>query len=176
MAREIGRHPDIIYVAFNAEEAGLAGSKEFVEGLREASWKRLHPGNGWLPKSCGFTENPLPFVQGVPTTGDFLGVVTNHDGLLDNILAGANTCNVPFIGLSVPDLAASIEAISTYSPHVLRSDHAPFWEKGIPAAMLTDTAEFRNPHYHQTTDTPDTLDYDFMAEVAKAVVGTIRRP
>jgi hypothetical protein len=33
--------------------------------------------------------------------------------------------------------------------------------------MWTDTSEFRNPHYHQPSDTPDTLDYEFMAEVAK---------
>jgi hypothetical protein len=48
-----------------------------------------------------------------------------------------------------------------------RSDHAPFWKAGIPAIMWTDTSEFRNPHYHRETDTPDTLDYDFMAEVTR---------
>jgi len=25
--------------------------------------------------------------------------------------------------------------------------------------MITDTAPFRNPHYHEPTDTPGTLDY-----------------
>jgi hypothetical protein len=28
-------------------------------------------------------------------------------------------------------------------------------------------AEFRNPHYHLPSDTPDTLDYDFMTGVTK---------
>lgn len=113
-------------------------------------------------------------MEGVSTIGDFLGVVTNDDALLDSILSGANTCCVPFVGLAIPDLAANITAVQTYSPHLLRSDHRPFWERGIPAAMLTDTSEFRNPHYHQATDTPETLDYNFMAEVAKAVVNIIR--
>ena len=48
-----------------------------------------------------------------------------------------------------------------------RSDHAPFWAKGVRALMWTDTAEFRNPHYHRPTDTPETLDAGFLADVAR---------
>lgn len=48
-----------------------------------------------------------------------------------------------------------------------RSDHAPFWEAGLASLMWTDTSEFRNPHYHRETDTPDTLDYDFLSHVAR---------
>jgi len=33
--------------------------------------------------------------------------------------------------------------------------------------MWTDTSEFRNPHYHRPTDTPDTLDYEFMRSVVE---------
>ena len=33
--------------------------------------------------------------------------------------------------------------------------------------MWTDTSEFRNPHYHLPSDTPDTLDYDFLTRVAQ---------
>ena len=62
------------------------------------------------------------------------------------------------------------EVIRQAAPNVLRSDHAPFWKAGIPALMWTDTAEFRNPHYHRESDTPDTLDYAFMAEVARILV------
>ncbi len=36
--------------------------------------------------------------------------------------------------------------------------------------MWTDTAEFRNPHYHRPTDTPETLDYDFLAGVTGLLV------
>jgi hypothetical protein len=41
--------------------------------------------------------------------------------------------------------------------------------------MLTDTSFLRNPNYHQATDTPDTLDYDRMAQVALGVAGALRR-
>jgi hypothetical protein len=39
--------------------------------------------------------------------------------------------------------------------------------------MLTDTANFRNPHYHSPSDTPETLDYDFLATVTHALVATV---
>lgn len=54
--------------------------------------------------------------------------------------------------------------------HLSRSDHAPFWQRGIPAVMVTDTAEFRNAHYHQPSDLPETLDYTRMAAVVEATL------
>jgi hypothetical protein len=41
--------------------------------------------------------------------------------------------------------------------------------------MVTDTSFFRNPHYHQPTDTPDTLDYLFLARVTLGVAAAVRR-
>lgn len=52
-----------------------------------------------------------------------------------------------------------------------RSDHSPYANAGIPAFMITDTAEFRNKNYHQVTDTIHTLNFDKMAEVVKGVYG-----
>ena len=54
------------------------------------------------------------------------------------------------------------------------SDNAAFWDEGYRALMLTDTSFFRNPHYHLPSDTPDTLDYEIMTEVAKGVAGAVR--
>jgi hypothetical protein len=45
-----------------------------------------------------------------------------------------------------------------------RSDHAPFWDVDVPALMITDTADYRNPQYHCAQSMPDALadiDYDF---------------
>ncbi|MCK4959960.1 MAG: M28 family peptidase, partial [Planctomycetes bacterium] len=49
------------------------------------------------------------------------------------------------------------------------SDHWSFWQYDYPAIMLTDTAPFRYPHYHQAEDTPDKLDYDRMARVVSGL-------
>ena len=56
-----------------------------------------------------------------------------------------------------------------------RSDHISFWEAGIPAIMITDTANFRNPNYHEPTDTPETLDYERLAAIVSATAVTIAR-
>ena len=52
-----------------------------------------------------------------------------------------------------------------FVPGVDFSDQWSFWQFGFPAVMVTDTAYLRNPNYHRPTDTPETLDYRFMAEV-----------
>ena len=50
-----------------------------------------------------------------------------------------------------------------------RSDHEPFWRRRIPAVLLTGTATLRSLHYHRSTDTPDTLDYARLAQVADSL-------
>jgi len=54
-------------------------------------------------------------------------------------------------------------AVPQHVPEIERSDHASFHRHGVPAVMATDGAEFRNRHYHQSSDTPDTLDPQFLA-------------
>jgi hypothetical protein len=51
------------------------------------------------------------------------------------------------------------------------SDHRSYWKFGFPAVMITDTSFYRNPNYHGAGDLPETLDYDFMAEVIRGVWG-----
>jgi Zn-dependent M28 family amino/carboxypeptidase len=58
-------------------------------------------------------------------------------------------------------------------PDTRRSDHTSFWEQGFPAVMLTDTANFRNPHYHRSTDTLDTLNLDFIASVTDGISAAV---
>ncbi|UBF23566.1 M28 family peptidase [Kovacikia minuta CCNUW1] len=60
-----------------------------------------------------------------------------------------------------------------FTPDVLRSDHAPFWAQNIGAVMVGDTANFRNPHYHQPSDTVETLDRTFFAGSAQRVVDAV---
>jgi Zn-dependent M28 family amino/carboxypeptidase len=56
--------------------------------------------------------------------------------------------------------------VAPWVGHFARSDHSEFWKLGVPAIQITDTANFRNPHYHGATDTPDTLDYRRIADIA----------
>ncbi len=176
VAKALGLRRDVMYVAFNAEEQNLAGSREFVKEMA-GEMKLLEQVHvlemvGYRDRRPNSQKNPLPMMIQAPTTGDFLAVVANQSGLVDHIIEAAESVTVPVVGLAIPP-GLSLNAIGQISPHLLRSDHAPFWEKGIPAVMWTDTSEFRNPHYHQPSDLPDTLDYEFMAEVGKVLAAVV---
>jgi Zn-dependent M28 family amino/carboxypeptidase len=55
-------------------------------------------------------------------------------------------------------------------PDTRRSDHAPFWDEGYKALMITDTANMRNPHYHKSSDRLETLDLEFLAHVCHGLI------
>jgi hypothetical protein len=55
------------------------------------------------------------------------------------------------------------------------SDNSSFWDQGYPTLMVTDTSFLRNPNYHTATDTPNTLDYDRMAQATLGVAGGVKR-
>jgi Zn-dependent M28 family amino/carboxypeptidase len=59
-------------------------------------------------------------------------------------------------------------------PKTRLSDHAPFWDQGYSAIMVTDTANMRNPHYHKPSDTIATLDLDFLMGVCEGLEMGIR--
>jgi len=74
-----------------------------------------------------------------------------------------NNLDLPVIKLCVP--------LNGYVlPAVRFSDHASFWDNGFKAVMITDSAFFRNPHYHLPSDTMDKLDYQFMAELVESLM------
>jgi hypothetical protein len=70
-----------------------------------------------------------------------------------------------------PDGRRGLLATALLPPliHLDRSDHAPFWGRGVPAMMLTTTAVFRNPRYHLEGDRVDTVDSKRVTSVAVAV-------
>jgi len=72
------------------------------------------------------------------------------------------------IGVVIAIYLGSGVGRQTPGPLVLAILGLAFWRAGIPALQLTDTADFRNPHYHAPTDTPDTLDYTFLSKVVRA--------
>jgi Zn-dependent M28 family amino/carboxypeptidase len=70
----------------------------------------------------------------------------------------------PSEGLAVPEILV---------PAIARSDNRSYWRAGFKAVMITDTAEFRNPHYHAAGDLPDTLDYPGFARVVMGLRGML---
>jgi hypothetical protein len=172
-ARLVARHSvgSVMIVFFNREEDGLIGSSEFVASLAEPPACRV--GEAHIFEMVGFRNRaagsqkmpsglPLPFA---PDVGDFLGLLANRDSnaISDDLMRLAARY-VPQFAVMALQIYFGIEKAL---PVLNRSDHAPFWRAGIPAIMWTDTSEYRNPHYHLPSDTPETLDYDFMDQVTR---------
>jgi hypothetical protein len=75
------------------------------------------------------------------------------------------------VRLEVPDRLKNAFA----ARNLQRSDHAPFWRRDVPAMMLTDTANFRNPRYHcaEGADSVDSIDPAFVAKVVETAAATV---
>ena len=160
----------LLFCAFNLEELNMIGSTYFAKKLKTARTKI----DAMISlEMVGYT-NSLPGSQKYPTglswlypdRGNFIGVIGNwnsHSLLRRFTRQMGRVPGLPVETLSVPGNGGLI-------PAVRLSDHAPFWDAGYPALMVTDTSFFRNPHYHRSSDTLDTLDLDFMAKVCEGVI------
>jgi hypothetical protein len=121
---------------------------------------------GMYSDAEGSQQYPWGFKSFYPSKGDFIAFIGNlgSRGLVrDAIHSFRASTNFPSEGSAVP---AAI-------PGVGWSDHWSFWEEGYPAIMVTDTAVFRNPNYHQPTDKLDTLDYDRTARVVHGLLRVV---
>ena len=101
-----------------------------------------------------------PFLLGLfyPDRGDYLAFVANLASrplLHAAISAFREQARFPSEGVAAPAII----------PGVDWSDQWSFWHHGVPALMLTDTAPYRYPHYHQESDAPDKVDYERLARV-----------
>lgn len=159
------------FIAFCLEEEDLLGSRAYVAHLTETR----KPVYGAIILECvgyasdeeGSQKIPPGVPIAVPTVGNFLAVIGNQtSAAVTAAVSQAMNSHVPVVPLVVPGNGELL-------PDTRRSDHMSFWEQGFPAVMLTDTANFRNPHYHRPTDTLETLNLDFMVSVANAVTAAV---
>lgn len=169
----------IEFVAFALEEVGLVGSTQYAseleaEGRDLVGMLSLEMIGHTCPAPCQ-TVLPdflpcLDVSDPVPNVGNFIAAIANDSSatLLTSLTAAAASY-VP----SLPVETAEVQGVGSCLPDSRRSDHAPFWDRGYRAAIVTDTANFRNVHYHQSTDTPATIDYAFAAQVTRAVVAMV---
>ncbi|HEY3306515.1 MAG TPA: M28 family peptidase [Candidatus Binatia bacterium] len=166
------RNP-VVYCAFNLEELNMIGSTHFAKrlkshGLRVAAMVSLEM-LGYTDSRPGSQKYPAGLGWFYPERGDFIGIIGNwRSASLLKSFAGAMR---QIAGLPVETL--TVLGSGFLVPQVRLSDHAPFWDLGYPALLLTDTAFMRNPHYHTSSDTIDTLDLEFMAKVCQGVVNGV---
>lgn len=164
-------HYPIRLIAFDLEEFGLEGSFHYATYLKENNQKlRLMLSLemlGYCSHEPHSQQYPSFFKYLYPNVGDFIALVGDVITIPEMWAMGRSLKNtVPcewlpagWRGYPVPDAQ--------------RSDHFCFWEQGYKAIMVTDTANMRNPHYHQPSDTFATLDLDFLTKVCHGLCETI---
>jgi Zn-dependent M28 family amino/carboxypeptidase len=162
---------------FNLEEQGMVGSSIYAHDiaprLRDAKEKIVLMLSldmlGYYRTEQGTQKTFIPEATGFksPKEGDFIAVVTT--------LRHRPACQdfVKRMRLAEPEAkVVSVDFLPALAD-LLRSDHAPFLGMGIPSMLITDTADYRNPHYHKPTDTPDTLDPERFTLTVKALAGAL---
>lgn len=109
---------------------------------------------------------PPPFRFFYPSTGNFVGFVgdTQSRSLLHAAIAAfRQSAQLPSEGVAAP----------RFIKDVRRSDHLAYWEAGIPALMVTDTANFRYAEYHTAADTIDVVDFDALTRVTEGLIAAV---
>ena len=188
-------HRTVILAAPDFEEIGLVGSRYLVSWLR----RRYRVRGAVVYDPIGYM-NPATGSQRVPSGIDLLypgqierlaqrgnpgdTVVTLYRRVSLGLVSEWARCLAASIGservlllrdpLDLPVIGPALFALPV-ARNFSRSDHVRFWQRGLPAIQVTNTANFRNPNYHRPTDTPATLDYVTLAAIVAATALLVER-
>ncbi|OIP42437.1 MAG: hypothetical protein AUK47_04385 [Deltaproteobacteria bacterium CG2_30_63_29] len=162
-------------IAFTNEEPPYFGTEDmgsaaYVASLDEAQRTSI---TAMLSLECmGFyseapgSQSYPPLVGSLyPDAGNFVAVV--GDLTASKLIAAVKK------ELANQNVAVESIAAPAFVPGIDWSDHAPFAAAGVPALMVTDTAIFRNPNYHEATDTLEKLDFKRLAALTHALEATV---
>lgn len=161
----------IRFVAFDLEEYGALGSTRYIEGgyAQNVTGALVMDLIGYSSDEPGSQKSIMG--MDFPDKGNFLFVAGNKNsmGLTQKIISFSHTNKIgnPF-GVLTPN-----DGVYFLSSVFMRSDHALLWYKGLPAVFFSDGANFRNPNYHKPTDTPSTLNRDFLKANTKLVAASL---
>lgn len=122
---------------------------------------------GYYSDDPGSQRYPWPVGLFYPERGNFVGFVGNFSSrplVREAIGIFRSSAMFPSEGAALPG----------WIPGVGWSDHWAFWELDYPAIMVTDTAVYRDPNYHQDSDVASNLNYGHMARVTLGLLDVIR--
>ena len=155
-AKNLGQFPtkrSALFIFFTAEEKGLLGSKYYVNHPLIPLNKMVYCFNS---DNAGYNDTTKATIFGMEKS-------TN----MELITKGA--------------AAAGLEAIQDPIPEqkiYTRSDHYHFAQKGVPSVLygvgVTAFDSVLMSTYHQASDNPETLDFDYLEKFFRAYVYTAR--
>jgi Zn-dependent M28 family amino/carboxypeptidase len=161
----------IRFVAFDLEEFGSIGSTRYVEAgyADDVVSAVVMDLIGYSLDVPGSQKD----VMGVdlPGTGNFICVIGNENSAAvaqQTILFSKNKNISNAVGVVAPG-----DGTYFLSSAFMRSDHGLLWFRGLPALFFTDGANFRNPHYHKSTDLPETINKEFLIANTRLVAASV---
>ena len=174
----------VIVACWDEEEQRLLGSEAYAQRALERgdqigavfvfetfAYYSEEPDSQQLPRGFELIfQDESAELAANDNRGDFIAIVGDESAseAIELIVSSAD-----MIDLSTVVLALSDQLLENPMLHDLqRSDHGSFWGIGVPAMMITDTANYRNPHYHcrEGEDSIDTLNHDFATQVIQSVL------
>jgi hypothetical protein len=167
----------VILVALSAEELpiggveGESGSSVFLDELLERNRTPFGMVSletmGFYSDEEGSQKYPVPLDRYYPSQGNFIAFVSDSTSRAFVRDFGGLFRQHAEIASQGATLPASLV------PDVLRSDHETYILRGIPGMMVTDTANFRVPDYHKSTDTVDKVNLENLARVVQGLIGAV---
>ncbi len=146
---------EVVCVALSGEEQGLLGAAACADIAAQEGWPIALMLNldmlGWQPPR---TNAPL---------------VIEYD---QGNVTPANDARARTFGLRAAVLAAEHTTLSTTHTDIWASDYMPFEARGFPAIGLFDGGT-DGSHYHTTSDTPDTVDYQRLEQATRLALAIV---
>lgn len=174
----------LIIAFWDQEESGLIGSAAWATQARERGMQILHtyvyemigyrdtrPQTQRMPKGLDWLyPSAKKFLEARNFAGDSIVLVGTDQTLMRDFADAGGASGLPVLSLHV------WWRLRHFCPRDLRrSDHDSFWRNDFAATMITDSANFRNPHYHRVSDTIDTIDVAFACAVVQTTVATVKQ-
>ena len=153
IARILSRHRfalTIRFIAFDAEELGSLGSEHAAELARSRHERIVAMLN-------------LDMVGFAGKGNGRLALAPSRE---DQWLADRFTEVGGRYGVGIP-------VVRRVYVRLARSDQWSFWRAGYPAIAISEDDPDNNPHYHHVSDTPDTLNLEFLTAVTRATLATV---
>ncbi len=181
---------DKVYEVYNPdhleEDLALVGSRAYVKKVIkekiDIKSMLVYDCLGWIKHDQGtqkklpLTPEMAPFLNAYKVdmdnlVGNFIGIAGDKYSI-DAVKHFAHYCgeselDMPHLEMNLPLDYAQLKKML---PDVLRSDHSPFWEAGIPGIFISDFANFRSELYHTPGDQSNLLDYDMLKKITQATI------
>ncbi|SNC64049.1 Peptidase family M28 [Hymenobacter gelipurpurascens] len=182
LARLLGQQPALAYridlVAYTLEEPPFFRTKSMGSYVHA---KQLHEAGvpvkgmvslemlGYYDDRKGSQEYPVGLLKWIyGNRGDYVTVAQKFGG-------GSFGRRFARQYKAVATLPVKRFKAPSWLPGIDFSDHLNYWQFGYPAVLLTDTAFYRNKHYHEPTDTLNRLDMRRLGLSIDALLAVVLR-